>query len=110
MTKRTVLEQFEEAFAIAADDPRFVAADRWKSEARADFFSPLAKRIRRGDPQQLLCAETGACTVLGFLLMGVDDEDLPDRLEALAQMIVDERTMLIDMQTIAEGEPDVTEH
>lgn len=109
MTKQTTLEQFEEAFAIAAEDPRFVAADRWKSEARRDFFAPLALRIRRGDGHQLLCANVGACSVLGFMLMDVAENDLPDRLEELAQMIVDERTMLIDMLTIAEGEKDEPE-
>lgn len=106
MTKVTILELFEAAFKHAAADPLITVWERLEGGARAEFFAPLASRIRSGDPQQLLHANTGACMVLGFMLMGVEEENLEARIEELVQTIVDERAMLTDMQTIAEGEPD----
>jgi len=106
MTKRPLLQLFEEAFAFAGADPSLTSFEREQADARADFFKPLAIRIRRNDIEDLEHSKVAACMLLGFLLMKVEEENLEARLEELAQMIVNERTMLIDMETFAEGEPD----
>lgn len=104
MTERTLLELFEDAFRIASEDAALTPSERWEAQAKSEFFAPFAMRLRLNEIEQLVHSETAACMILGFLLMGVDEDNLPARLEKLAERIVDERSLLIDMQTFAEGE------